>query len=143
MPSGLPALLNKGGTVCEQCDKVKTELLTWVEDAREFIKGMITSKCPDIEALMKLPLEELPLKINDFEDGTPERLIIKRRLEGKDPLEEDLGTIVQVLWDVDFDYEDYKNMGHNDGIIVLLSKILTMMGDEESAKRAYEVIYSD
>lgn len=122
--------------------KIKKEMLLWLNDAREFVASLIIRRCPDIEELMRLPIEELPLKINEYEEGSPKHSIVKLRLEGKDPFEEDLRVIMTVLYDVEFDNEEYKNLGSNDGTLHLLSRILELLGDEEHSQQASDLMYT-
>ena len=129
--------------MCEQCDKVKKALVTRVDDVRAYVLGMIIARCSIIESLMCLPLDELPLKINEYAPHTPEHTIIKYRLEGKDPFQEKLGTIMDALYDVEFNYEDYRGLGYNDGTAETLAQMLDLMDDPENASRAREAIYSE
>jgi len=128
--------------MCEQCDKLKEHMNTWLQDSRDFMSGMLT-RIPEYEILMKKPLEELPLLINDYPEGSPLHHVLKCRLASKDPEQEDLGLMIELLYDKEFSYEDYRNIGHNDGIVCLLAKLFDTLGDRENAQRAREVLYTD
>jgi hypothetical protein len=128
--------------MCEQCDKLKERMEVWLKDSRDFMSGMLT-RIPEYETLMNKPIEELPLLINDYPDGSPMHHVIKCRLAGKDPEQEDLGRMIELLYDEEFSYDDYKNIGHNDGIVCLLADLFDTLGDKENAQLACEVLYTD
>lgn len=128
--------------MCEKCEEIHNEIISLVDEAREFMAEMIISKCEHIETLMKASLEKLAIKINDYPEGSPEKTIITSRFKGEDPLNR-LVDIIPALWDEEFSYEDYKDIGHNDGILSMAITLLNKFGDEENAKKASNLMYND
>lgn len=84
---------------------------------------------------------DLPKHINDYPAGSPGHHIISCRLSGEDPFEKNLSLCMQILWDVEFDYEDYQNIGYNDGQAVTLSIMFNALGMKEEATQAMEATY--
>lgn len=126
--------------MCEQCDKIKKKLDEFTEDARDFIIQEIHDHDENSHALIEMPLEQLPLHINDYPQSSIQNKIIADRLEGK---EIKLSDLMQILWDCEFNYDDYKQLGHNDGMIYVISQIYTILGDEKGRERVCEATYSD
>jgi len=126
-------------------DKLQTitdKLLSEVESVRDFIKEMI-KKQHAYQEVITIPIEEIPLKINNWYQDSAQYKIIKSILEGKDPLEENLTDCIPILWDCEFSYDEYRNIGINDGVAATVASLLETLGRSEDANRAREIIYSD
>lgn len=85
---------------------------------------------------------ELPLHINNYSEDSPEHFIISCRLSGEDPFEKDLSRCVQILWNVEFNMEEYQNIGYNDGQATILSILFNALGMEKEATQAMEATYN-
>lgn len=134
--------------MCEKCEEIKKKMLIWKDDLLEFMGQMIKDKCGEVLAeIENIPTKELPLKINAYPDGSPKQKLLKLRLQGEDfsipnliPI---LPELIPLLWDQEFDVEDYKSIGINDGEGYIVSMILRMLGCEEDARQISAVNYSD
>ena len=67
--------------------------------------------------------------------------LVKARLRGEDIDKPEWH--IQALYDVEFDYEDYKTLGDNDGRLRMLDLALSHLGEEALAKRAAAAMYNN
>lgn len=126
--------------MCEKCDKLKKILLEIKEDVRDYITGVLKDS-KNVQEALEMPLEDIPLHLNDQSRHEVQKRIMKIRLEGKDPFEEDLGNIVPILADEEFDYEYYREIGYNDGMSQTVGRLLDVIELKEDARQAREATY--
>lgn len=119
---------------------ITEKLLELLNDVRFNAEDRIkeTETYQEIDAIEDI---DLPKHINDYTAGSPGHHIISCRLAGEDPFEKNLSLCMQILWDVEFDYEDYQNIGYNDGQAVTLSIMFNALGMKEEATQAMEATY--
>jgi hypothetical protein len=129
---------NKQEKTPEQIIKEKSlELLNEVRfNAENRIRN--TEEYQKIAAIKDI---DLPKHINDYPVGSPKHHIISCRLSGEDSFDKNLSLCMQLLWDVEFNYEDYQNIGYNDGQAVTLSIIFNALGMKEEATQVMEATY--
>lgn len=120
---------------------IKEKLLELLNDVRFNAEDRIrnTELFKDIGSIEEI---DLPKHINDYPVGSPGHHIITCRLSGEDPFEKDLSLCMQILWDVEFDYEDYQNIGYNDGQATTLSILFNALGMKTEATQAMEATYN-
>jgi hypothetical protein len=118
---------------------------------------LLTDELESCEAFLKTTAHD---KSSEFDDthtesviaATPEQLglmvntegltleLVKARLKG-----EDIDTPqwhIKSLYDIEFDYDDYKALGDNDGRLRMLDLVLSHLGEEALAKRAVAAMYN-
>jgi len=103
----------------------------WIEE-KCVAKSAIYNK---VAAMTK---EDLLLNIN--EEGLTMDLV-KARLEGKDIATPEWQT--RCLWDEEFNMDEYKLLGENDGELRVAQEILSMLGEEEWVSRAAAAMYTN
>lgn len=120
---------------------IKEKLLELLNDVRFNAEDRIRNSqvYQEIAAIEDI---DLPKHINDYYTGSPGHHIISCRLSGEDPFEKDLSLCMQILWDVEFDYEDYQNIGYNDGQATTLSIMFNAIGMKEKVTQAMEATYN-
>jgi hypothetical protein len=91
------------------------------------------NKCPEIE---------LPLRINTHPADSPIHFLISCRLSGEDPLEKDLFRCMPLLYNEEFDYEDYKNIGYTDGSADVTASLLKIAEMPKESNEASDATYS-
>lgn len=129
---------DKQGKTPEQI--IKEKLLELLNEVRFNAENRIrnTEEYREIAAIKDI---DLPKHINDYPAGSPKYYIISCRLSGEDPFEKNLSLCMQILWDVEFDMEDYQNIGYNDGQATTLSMMFNALGMKEEATQAMEATY--
>lgn len=132
--------LNDGESYIKVAD-LKECLLLHADYCQEFIRETITqtSTYQDLDNIEK---DDIPLHITDLIPGTFQHHILKCRLEGTDPLEENLSLCMQILWDTEFNVDDYRNVGRNDGQIDILSLLLKKLDMHTEAEKVSEAQYT-
>ena len=50
---------------------------------------------------------------------------------------------IQVMSDLEFDYDDYRNIGWNDGTMILACEIYKVLGKDKKNSEAYGCVYTD
>lgn len=121
---------------------IKKELHDYMESSREFITNQIKA-VEEVNTLLTMPKDELILHVNDHKDGSPLHHVLTSRLKDEDPFETNLSLMIQVLWDEEFSYEDYRDIGKNDATIEVIAHLSNILGDEDTAAKAYEALYSE
>ena len=53
-----------------------------------------------------------------------------------------MDTFLEVLWDSEFNVDDYKHLGENDGMLQEMSSMAHKLGMPEEAKKAYAAVYN-
>ena len=121
-------------------EKLHKSLIDRLESSVEFtVATFLNDKCGKVaEKVIETPLDKLPLLINEYDEGSLPAQLIANRLEGKEVAVSDL---IPLLYDENFDAEDYRNLGYNDGQASILSDLLTLLGDHENANKAAGLIY--
>jgi len=122
-------------------DLLVKKLIELKEDARYNIACRVkdSSAYKEVESI---PENELPLHINDHDPDSPKHFLISCRLSGDDPFEKDLCKCVEILYDVEFNMDSYREIGYNDGLATSVSMLLDIVGMEKEANQAREAIYS-
>lgn len=132
---------NDGESYIKVAD-LKKWLLLQAEYCEQFIIDTIKGTSLYKE-LYNIPIEDIPLHINDYFPGHIKHSILKNRLEGTDPFEKDLSSCMQILWDSVFDVEKYKGIGRNDGQIDILHLLLNKLGLKNESEKLSGINYSD
>jgi hypothetical protein len=117
------------------------KLLYYKNDVRDNMEYRV-KECASYKEIMGFPDEELPLRINAWNEGSPQHFLISCRLSGDDPLTKDLSKCIELLWDVEFDMEAYKNIGYNDGLASVTSTLLDIAGMKDEAAQAIDATYN-
>lgn len=117
------------------------ELIRYKDDVRDNMEYRVKESAPYKE-LMGLPDEELPLRINAWYDDSPQHFIISCRLSGDDPIKKDLAKCIELLYDIEFDMDAYKNIGYNDGLASATSSLLNIVGMKDEAAQAIDATYN-
>lgn len=132
----------------ESSDQIKakyealiSELLRQKEDVRD--NTMYRIKETEVyKKIQAIPHNELALHINDYEPDTTGHLLISCRLSGDDPFEKNFNKCIELLYDVAFDMDAYRNIGYNDGLATLTSILLKIAGQDKDADAALEAAYN-
>ena len=119
---------------------LKDLLLSRLEECKDFLGTMAVNKNSALKEVLDIPFDDLPQHIN--EKGENKREMVLARLR-KEDIRLDHNFVCQSLWDVEFDSDEYKNIGWNDGTLATLRSIFEVLGDEEHQKECTEWIYSD
>jgi hypothetical protein len=121
--------------------KMVKELLRLKNDVRENVRHRVseTETFKDIQAL---PENDLPMHLRDYSEDSPAYFILKCRMEKVDPFETDFSKCVEVLYDVSFSMESYRNIGYNDGLASVTSMLLNIAGLSDEASQVLEGTYS-
>jgi hypothetical protein len=116
---------------------IEENLDGWIESQEMWLSEKAHNATKDFDTVSSMPIEELPTHIN--EKTFFGRLCIDR-LAGRE-----LDTPenwMEVLHDVEFDCEDYKNIGVGDGQMDICSTVYNLLGKEDKAKKAMSLRYS-
>lgn len=112
------------------------------DDTRDFMVDTISSQ-EAYKDLMGIPVDEIPLHINQYSQDSYQYFILTCRLKGKNPLEVDITRCIELLWDCEFSVDDYKEIGYNDGMIDTLNLLLRILGDEKAAQETMLLKYNE
>lgn len=115
--------------------KMLTEEL---ENCENFLAEKAYAKNSEYVKVLEATLEELGLMVN--ETGLTLELV-KARLRG-----EEISVPkwhVKALWDVTFDFNEYRLLGDNDGELRMIMRVARMLRRDKLAKRAAAAMYSD
>jgi len=122
--------------------EIKTCLLDRLSSV-EFSITLTVKDSTTYKRLMEIPDKDLPLVITKYPEGSCEHFILDCRLSGKDPFETNLSKCLELLYDEEFDMEDYNKVGYNDGVLSTLSELFTQLDMTEESKRATSLIYGE
>ena len=118
-------------------DDIRKYLSQQIDDCHEFVILKAVGKNGEVEDVRNASDEELPTYINSQSKAV--QAIVKSRLSGK-PVE--IGKVLEELYDVEFDHEDYKQIGENDGQLMQIVDLCNGLGMTEESARAYEAVYA-
>lgn len=120
----------------------RASLVKKMRDIVVSCENWIEEKCVAKSAVYKkviaIPAKYLPMHLN--EDGLTMELV-KARLEGKDIATTEWQT--RCLWDEEFNIDEYKLLGENDGELRVAQEILSMLGEEKWVSRAADAMYTN
>lgn len=128
-------------TTEEKLNAVIKILQTIKMDSRFCISDKIRNNS-DYKELMAISKRDLPKNINIYDPDSPHHFIISCRLSGEDPIEKNIAKCIELLYDQEFDVEDYKSIGYNDGQASAVSRVFDALGMNEDANQALDVTYS-
>lgn len=120
--------------------KLKDLLLFRLEECKEFLSELAMSKNSALKEVLDIPFDDLPTYINEVSENKREMVLALLR---KEDIKKDHNFVCQSLWDVEFDADEYKNIGWNDGTLATLRSIFEILGEEEKQKECTEWIYSE
>jgi len=109
-----------------------------LENCTEYLAEKAYAKSAEYVKVLEASLADLGLMVN--ETGLTLEMV-KARLRG-----ESIRTPewhVQALSNETFDYEEYKNLGDNDGTLRMIGHSLKILGYHKLASRAYGAIYNN
>lgn len=113
-------------------------LMNSLEICEYFLKDKAHIMSKDFMFVLELPEEDLPLHVHD--NGFLGELV-KERLAKRDC---DIPVWhVKVLYDVAFNYEDYRALGNNDGELRIIAEVLKELGEDELSNRASDAMYTN
>ena len=119
---------------------LKDLLLSRLEECKDFLGAMAVSKNSALKEVLDIPFDNLPQYINEINENKKEMVLARLR---KEDIRLDHNFVCQSLWDVEFDSDEYKNIGWNDGTLATLRSIFEVLGDKEHEKECTEWIYSE
>lgn len=122
-------------------NEIIKKLQYYTSDVRENMEYRVKGSTRYLE-LFNIPDNKLPLFINNWCVDSPEHFIISCRLSKEDPFKKNLNKCIELLYDVEFNMEEYKNIGYNDGLATLTSILLDIAGYGEEARQAIDATYS-
>lgn len=126
----------------EKLQAITKKLLHYKEDIRDVIATRIR-QTPEWVLIKSIPINELAKHINDYDEDSPQHFWISCRLSGEDPIMKDLSQCIPILWDQEFDCEAYRNIGFNDGMAIVVTKLFQLLGMEDEATATFEATYND
>jgi len=122
----------------ETLDDVRAWVKAQVDDGREFILLKAQGLRVELKEIAEAPpLKELPKFINTELEAS--QALLKHRLNGE-PL--DYSALLQLMYDTNWDAEDYKQIGDNDGSLITLCDLANKLGMTAEAERAMEAVYA-
>jgi hypothetical protein len=124
----------------EMLSKIKELAISRLDNCEDFLIQLNRLKGTAYKEVEQLEVKELPEHIND--SPAYKNRLVKTKLVGE-PLTKDPMNLLEPLWDTEFDYDDYKNIGHNDGTLATLWKLFRILDMKEEEERANALIYSD
>ena len=119
---------------------LKDLLLSRLEECKDFLGAMAVSKSSALKEVLDIPFDDLPQHINEVNENKKEMVLARLR---KEDIRHDSIFVCESLYDVEFDFDEYKNVGHNDGTLATLRGIFEVLGDEEHQKECSLWIYSE
>jgi hypothetical protein len=126
--------------ILDTFNKIKEELHSERDNVIDFIKNLIKS-LNDYEELQDIPFEQIALHINNYNPDSYQFYFLSCRLSNKDPFN-NIGSCIPLLYDQNFDVVEYREIGKNDGVIEILSRLLNIIGFEKEAKEISKAIYT-
>jgi hypothetical protein len=117
--------------------KLLKELTDQIELCEESLELKALKMSAHYNAAIELPQTDLGIYIND---PTILGEMVKARLKGE-PVNTPAWQI-ECLFDCEFDYDDYRKLGENDGILHMACIVLNLLGEEELAQRALAAQYN-
>jgi len=121
----------------ETLDDVRRYIRNSINDGREYIMDTVKHYDDEFEQVADAEEKDLPKHVNVKSLAAQE--LLKARLQKEEP---DYEPLLNVLSDTEFNYESYKYLGENDGLLHVMADMAHMLGMEEESKKAYEAIYS-
>ena len=109
------------------------ELIGWCED---FLRERAHAMNDEFDDVAKMPLEELPLHINDG-DLTAEFCVA--RLAGREY--DTWENWIRALSNNEFDTDEFKAFGRNDGKLLVIEHLYRALGKEDKAQHAHDLQY--
>lgn len=119
---------------------LKDLLLSRLEECKDFLGAMAVNKSSALKEVLDIPFDDLPQHINEVNENKKEMVLARLR---KEDIRHDSIFVCESLYDVEFDFDEYKNVGHNDGTLATLRGIFEVLGDEEHQKECSLWIYSE
>jgi hypothetical protein len=122
-------------------NKLKIALVERLEGCIEFISNLASDTHRTLlKIVLEIPFEELPLYISDTVELKREMVLARLR---KEDIKKNPEFVLQSLWDIEFDFDDYKGIGFNDGELETLKMVFNELEDEAHAKECGAWVYSD
>jgi predicted DNA-binding protein len=118
--------------------RLVTMLKDELENCLEYLAEKAYAKSAEYVKVLEASMEDLGLMVN--ETGLTLEMV-KARLRG-----EDIRTPewhIQALSNETFDYEEYKNLGDNDGTLRMIGHSLKILGYHKLSSKAYGGIYNN
>jgi len=110
-----------------------------LDNCEDFLRRQAHTRNQSFLRILACCKENLPAMLLDILTDK-EIVLIEARLKG---INIDTPQYhIQALWDVAFDYEDYKAIGYNDGQLSIVSLIASTLGDKELSERASNAMYN-
>jgi hypothetical protein len=133
----------------EMLNTLKEYLLSEKEKAINYIISIIQEQESYIE-LQEIPYHKIPYRMNTCHEDSYAYHFLSCRLSNEDPFEKDLPKCMSLLYDISFDTdlyssvskEEYKNIGVNDGKIIIIESLLSLMGLEKEAQEISKAIFT-
>lgn len=126
----------------EKLKAVTEKLLAYKNDIRDVIISRI-KETSDWQQIQKYSKNQLPKHINDYDEDSPQHFWISCKLTGEDPLTKDLSKCIPILWDQEFECEDYRSIGFNDGMAIVVTNLFGVLGMEKEASETFEATYDN
>ena len=98
-----------------------------------------TTNDTDLSQVLAIPFNELPMHINEVDEFKRQMVLARLR---KEDLRANYKFVTQSLWDYSFDVEDYRQIGHNDGVLNTLALIFKELEDTRHEQECYDWVYS-
>jgi len=121
----------------ESLDDVREYVRNNIKMGREYIIEEASRFDHELYQVLDSSKEQYPLLVNVQSDAAKE--VLYALMKGTEP---NLEPMLQVLYHVELDVDDYKDLGRNDGMMSEMSAMATRLGMPEEFKRAYEAIYT-
>ena len=122
----------------DSLEDVKEHIRQGIDDCVEYVVSLAASYNSEIRVVQACSMEDLPKYLNTV--SKPAQEIVKSRLNGSKVM--DFDPFLEVLFDVDFDYSEYRDLGVNDGALQTFSTLASRLGMDEESKRAASAVYS-
>jgi hypothetical protein len=111
-----------------------------LQDCIEFLIELSINKKSSLKEVLDMPFNELPKHINDSNDIKKEMVLARLR---KEDIKKNYNFVCQSLWNTEFDMDEYRQLGDNDGRLSVIAMIFRELGHEEQEKEALNWVYSD
>jgi hypothetical protein len=120
--------------------ELKKDALIRLNDCRDFLIQIVKDRTTELQEVLAIPFDDLPQHINECDDLKREMVLARLR---KEDITKSINFVIQSLSNTEFSYEDYRDIGRNDGELSVLSMIFKHLGDTPNELEALNWMYTD
>jgi len=118
-------------------NNIREQLDKELQNCKDFLLLFTKNQDEDLKKILETPKKDLPKLLNV---GEPYRQIIGALINNEDPPPE---TLLEILYDVSMNTEEYRSLGYNDGALATLRALYETLGETDKATDAANHIYKE